>query len=199
MYSDRKKKDIILKYTKEMEIIKLRIDLIFSLKNNLGYIQPTVEFLALQLRKIIEQIVLSSLITNSEKYREYYNKLGSVWRIDYICKDIEEINEDFFPTPVVDDHEAHELKDRDGCINKEKLLEAHTKMGKLLHAENPFGTEIDYEEMREYIFEICRRIIELLNSHITKLYGGNSFLYVIMREESNGKVAIDWFEKSNNS
>ena len=101
MFTDRHKEEIIQKYKKEMEIIKLRISLVFSLENSLTYLQPTVEFLALQLRKIIEQIVLSSLITTSEKYKEYYHQLGRVWRIDYICQELLEINTDFFPFAVI--------------------------------------------------------------------------------------------------
>ena len=64
MYSNKEMNDVIYRYTREMEIIKLRLKSIVDISDKFEYAQSAVEFAALQLRKIIEQIVLSSLITN---------------------------------------------------------------------------------------------------------------------------------------
>ena len=71
MKSEEEKKKILLnRYTSEMEIIKLRIEEIKTAKQKIRYLQPIVEYKALQFRKIIEQILLSSLIANAEIYQQ---------------------------------------------------------------------------------------------------------------------------------
>lgn len=87
-----------------MGIIKLRVEEIKNAPNIIKHWQPLVEYKALHLRKIIEQILLASLIANSEVYQQYYNRLESEWNARYICRDLESIHPKFFPVAAIDDH-----------------------------------------------------------------------------------------------
>ena len=105
MYTNKQQEEIIKKYTDEMEIIKLRTNQIFTVLGKIDYLEPTVEYRALQLRKIIEQILLASLIANADEYKQFYNRLGNEWNARLICRDIERINPAFFPRavpPIID-------------------------------------------------------------------------------------------------
>ncbi|MBK6088624.1 hypothetical protein [Ruminococcus difficilis] len=196
MKSEEEKKKILLnRYTSEMEIIKLRIEEIKTAKQKIRYLQPIVEYKALQFRKIIEQILLSSLIANAEIYQQYYNRLGTEWNARYICRDLKRINPRFFPVAVIDDRENHSIIDMEDSLTSDELIEMYEKMGKLLHAQNPFGSLPDYKQLSEYIDNGCKEIIKLLRVHKTMLYGEKDFLFVIMSAKTGGRVAINWFSQ----
>ncbi len=181
------------KYIGEMEIIKLRTNLI----NNtlLKYLQPTIEFKALQLRKIIEQILLSSLIANSEKYKEYYGRLEKDWNARLISRDLARINPDFFPRAVYDDHVKHEIKYKSDALSCDEIIDIYERLSKLLHSQNPFDFPIDYEKENVFINNSLEKIVYLLNTHIIKPYGTDGFMFVGMRGlNSNGKAFVNWFE-----
>ena len=71
MKTEAPKRQFILdKYSYEMGVIKLRMEQIRAAENDFLFLIPMVEFSALQFKKIIEQIILASLITNSEIYKQ---------------------------------------------------------------------------------------------------------------------------------
>ena len=197
MYTAVQQKDIITRYVKEMEIIKLRSQSISTAFSQIGFLEPAVEYQALQLRKIIEQIVLGSLIVNSDIYLEYYNRLGRDWNIKYICRDIKQLHADYFPIAATDQHDEHVINDNpEISLTENDVLEMHERMGKLLHSHNPFASEIDYRVEADYIKECLERIVRYLSVHTIKLYGGNDFLFVVMSStNSNGRVSVNWFTK----
>lgn len=197
MYSVAQQKKIVSLYAKEMEIIKLRVQSIMSASSNIGYLTPAVEFQALQLRKIIEQIVLSSLIVNSDIYLNYYNRLGRDWNIRFICRDIRQINPEYLPIAANNMPEMETIENApERTISEDDLLGIHEKMGRLLHSPNPFASEIDYRAESKYIKVSISRIINFLSVHTIKLYGENDFLFVIMEARNkDGHVGINWFTK----
>lgn len=202
MYTPKQQEELTKKYNSEMSVIKLRGEIILNPNNPFGYVEPNVEVRALQLRKIIEQIVLCSLITNSEKYLEVYNKLGKVWNAKKICNDIKELNPDYLPVAA----EGYSSKDdpsegiivniSDNTLTESELLSIHERMGHLLHAKNPFSTEIDYISLLEFIQSSYLKIAKYLNTHTIKLYGGNDVLYVVMNSKNHdGRVVSNWFSR----
>lgn len=197
MYTEAQQKDIITRYAKEMEIIKLRTQSISTSFSQIGFLEPAVEYQALQLRKIIEQIVLGSLIVNSDIYLEYYNRLGRDWNIKYICRDIKQLHPDYFPIAATDQHDEHVINNNlEISLTENDVLEMHEKMGKLLHSHNPFASEIDYQKEADYIKKSIGRIVRYLSVHTIKLYGGNDFLFVVMSSTNNNRrVGINWFSK----
>ena len=178
-----------------MGVIKLRMEQIKTAENDIRFLIPRVEYMALQFRKIIEQILLASLITNSEVYQQYYNRIGKEWNPKYIAQDLKRVNPNFFPKAVIDHHDKHELEDIKDCLTCDELIEMYKHIGKLLHASNPFSQFPDYEAYSAYIINGCGRIIDLLNTHVIIPYGEKTLLFVIMHQGEKGEVSINWCEK----
>lgn len=63
-----------------------------------------IEFMTLQIRKIIEHIAMGNLIANKELYEEYSAKFSSNWNARYIFRDLERLNFKFYPEPVKSDY-----------------------------------------------------------------------------------------------
>lgn len=194
-YTEEQIKEILTKYTDEMSIIKLRTEQIMSATKRFDYREPAVEYMALQLRKIIEQILLASLVVNAEEYKKYHNRLGTEWNAKYICRDIERINPDFFPLAV--NNKPDQIDNKPGGISSQEILIVYDKLGKYLHSKNPFdGNQWDYKSAEEYIISNTERIVYTLNTHNVTLLGGESFLNVVMKsQEHNGQVHAVWFDK----
>lgn len=196
-FTEQQKEDIIKKYTDEMEVIKLRTNQVFSAINQFEYLEPAVEFKALQLRKIIEQIMLASLITNAEEYKTQYNRLGKEWNARLIARDLERLNPHFFPQPV-NNGSDYTIENKPSVLSCEQIIDAYEKMGKYLHSQNPFDNNArDYQAISDFIDEYTKKIIYTLNCHNVTLLGGDVFLNVVMKTKENGHVAVAWFEKCN--
>ena len=56
-----------------------------------------MEFCALQLRKILELILASSLIANKEEYEKHSKSFNKNWSIKKKLKEIKRINPNHFP------------------------------------------------------------------------------------------------------
>lgn len=193
---EEKQKELISRYASEMGIIKLRIEQIKSTSKLIKYWEPRVEYKALHLRKIIEQILLSSLIANSEIYQQYYHRLETEWNARLICRDLKRIHPNFFPVAATDDHENMEISNNlEDSLTSDEVIEMYEKMGKLLHSHNPFSPFPDYQELSKYIDDCCKKIIRFLSVHTIMMYGEKDFLYVIMEERTSGQVSINWFSK----
>lgn len=127
---EEKQKVLINRYASEMGIIKLRVEEIKKAPNIIKHWQPMVEYKALHLRKIIEQILLSSLIANAEVYQQYYNRLGREWNARLICRDLERIHPKFFPVAAIDDHENQHISDNPkDNLTSEEVIEMYEKWG----------------------------------------------------------------------
>ena len=186
--------EIAQKYISEMEIIKLRTSLINNVR--LKYLEPLVEFRALQLRKIIEQIILSSLIANADRYKEFYNRLEKDWNARNISRDLKRINPSFFPQAVTDDHDNHIITNKPDSLTCDELIKIYEKLGRLLHSSNPFNQSINYREFNVYIIESLNKIIRLLSLHTVKPYGVDGFILIGMSgTNNNGKAFANWFEE----
>lgn len=139
IYSEKHRKGIIQKYATEMEFIKIYTDHIINDSKSIIHIGARVEYKALQLRKIIELIILASLVANSDQYLAVYNRLGSVWNIKYICNELKKINEDYFPKAIELDNDNGKISFIEDTIQSDEIILIHEKMGKFLHATNPYG------------------------------------------------------------
>ncbi len=163
------------------------------------YLEPTVEFKALQLRKIIEQIIVASLRTNSEKYLEFYRRLERDWNARIISRDIARINPGFFPKAAINNPERKTIENKEGAIGCEDLISIYEKLSKYLHSTNPFSSPIDYQKAHGFINESLDKIVNLLNCHTVELFGEDGFLFVVMNSSNHGgKVGINLFESVEN-
>ena len=93
-------------YLREMWFVKNRMNAIYSIgthKQTTLFPATNIEFIGLQIRKIIEHIAMGNLIANKELYEKYSSKFSSNWNAKYIFQDLERLNPKFYPEPVKTD------------------------------------------------------------------------------------------------
>lgn len=86
-----------------MSLIKLRMRALSDVirhKRTTTYEITNIEFCVLQVRKMLELIALSSLVSDADLYREKMDKVEKMWNARLIIRDIERIHPDFFPHPI---------------------------------------------------------------------------------------------------
>src|ERR1039457_3127959 len=124
----------IEKYAGKMEEIKLRtevIHLFLSGRRDARYIPATVETVGLQFRKIFELIAFASLAANHDQYSLAYSDFAKHWEAAKLLKNLQRINPNFYPKPVIEVHSdrpgiVHDLHDRDqDYLTQKDLIEAH--------------------------------------------------------------------------
>ena len=92
-----------IRYLRNMQIIKWRIRAIKDIRTNkchTTYSATNIEFCALQFRKALELIALSSLISDLDVYREQFSDIEKKWNARWILRDIERIHPNFYPVPI---------------------------------------------------------------------------------------------------
>lgn len=193
----RKKEDVhdtrIQSYLFQMEIIKKRMDAISKIGNREQttlFRFTNIEFMALQIRKVIEHIAMSNLVVNSSLYKEYNDKFASNWNARLIFRDLERINPSFYPIPVkIVDNEYDDIKTidplTDGFLTKDEAIKVYNRCGSLMHVENPFGKQIDYAYYETQIIVWYKKIMVLLATHLIKLVDDQFMYYITMVGEDH--------------
>src|SRR5579862_5091556 len=95
----------IIKYCNVMEEIKHRTAVINAFGSGGAvalYPATTIESVYLQFRKILELVALGSLVANKTEFSKVYAGFAKYWNAQYLVKDIERINPDFYPRPIVE-------------------------------------------------------------------------------------------------
>lgn len=140
-------------YIKIIEEIKQRVDVVLRLHKGelfVEYRATQVESMILQVRKILELIVLASLSANKSIFEQNRKKFEDHWRPKDIIKDIESINPGFYPIPVEEkpseDEGVVDLVDvKTKFMDRVELLFVYSECNRCLHASNLYGEGIDYE------------------------------------------------------
>ena len=187
--------NVLQTYLKLMRIVKLRYNAIRLVRLQQDYKTPyqatQIEFCILQIRKILEIIALGSLVANEELYRYHFDNIEKMWNGRLILKDIERVNPQFYPRPIIIDtsQEIHNFVNRtDGFLTREEYVDVYDKCGKLLHSESPFSSDKDSEALYKlyetYIPAWCQKIIGLLNTHLIYIADGKTMLYITMQTDT---------------
>jgi hypothetical protein len=186
----------IEQYCNVMEEVKKR-DLVIrgflAGRCSTAYKATNLECVCLQVRKILELIALGSLVVNKEEFSKYHVNFHKYWHGGRILKDIERINPKFYPVPIKEESSsAPKIKAEwknvtEGYLTKDDFTDVYEKCGKILHADNPFGSKTDYSYYESQVTSWMSKIIRLLSTHVIHLLKEN--IYVIhMREERDDKV-----------
>jgi hypothetical protein len=187
----------IQKYAEVMKEIKLRfevINLFQSGKRDAHYQPTTVETIGLQYRKIFELIAFGSLAVNRADYSMVYADFAKHWEASKLLKNLEKINPNFYPFPVIEIPIQHPVASKQlvrrelDYLTKEELVTAHGKCGSLMHAANPFGKPIDYTYFQSSFKVWPQRIVNLLNCHQVFLPGDTGSYIVHMKEEGHEEI-----------
>ncbi|MDE2797709.1 MAG: hypothetical protein OXI94_03470 [Gemmatimonadota bacterium] len=184
-------------YIKIMEKIKQRVDVVLRLHKGelfVAYRATQVESMILQVRKILELIVLASLSANKSIFEQNRKKFEDHWRPKDIIKDIESINPGFYPIPVEekpseDEGVVADLVDvKTKFMDRVKLLFVYSECNRCLHASNLYGEGIDYEYYIKKVSIWIDWIVGLLKTHkIVLLNDDNIYL---VRMDVKGEVRI---------
>src|SRR4051812_28295584 len=130
---------------------KRYVDYMTDIKNRIDFLQNTqlqmpaqvvAEIYALQLRKIVEGVVFSSLTANREKYSELHANFARHWRIRPIIKSIKTFNNEYLPIPVLeierDGQPAWDYPKGAQFFTEDNLIEIYDDSSAIIHSEKPF-------------------------------------------------------------
>jgi len=147
---------------------------------------------ALQLRKAMEAIAFASIAPNKQQYeavRKNAEKpihFGNDWKADSIFLILEKLNPDFYPNPVSGPTQTspghwHYGQVTDGFLTKKNFEVLYKRLGKFLHADNPWGTDKGWTQLQEDISPAITKLRLLLKKHRT----------IIRAEKFNGVWIVD--------
>ena len=178
-----------------MQSVKNRLDLVSKITVD-GYLisgseYHTYEFVAIQLRKVLESVAFGSLCANRKEYAENYNNSRNEWRAKRILDNLERMHPRFYPEPLQQfvtkpDGEKHFPGVEDGFMDRNEFEELYNICSAAIHATNPFSgrTSIDF---RLPVQEWVNRIRSLLNIHRMNL-AGTETVWVVYMNGQGGKV-----------
>lgn len=191
-------------YANCMEEIKRRTDAVHAiLRGPYSTLYPitNIEFVCLQIRKILELIALASLASHKEEFSRQHQKFAELWRAKKILEDLEKLNPGFYPVPteqVLDQETGKVLEVRPVSkpyLTKADFVEVYQQCSAILHAENPYGPPKQLPQIEFGIPNWMERIKNLLNHHHVQLYSTKHQLWVLMKAESDGRVRVHLFER----
>lgn len=178
-------------YLKNMWIVKRRIRAVLSIycdtedkHTSTLFPHTNIEFSLLQIRKMLELIALSSLVSNFDLYKSQLENVERMWNARLIFREIERINPDFYPKAVIiypeDRNHWHDRKE--DVLSKEEFIKIYERIGKFMHEDSPFlsfkDAEPNYREMEKSILIWIKRIQNLLWTHLIKLEDKETLFYV---------------------
>lgn len=184
-------------YCQVMNEIKKRtnaINLMLEGRTNTGYNATNIEFCCIQIRKILELISLGSLVANQKEFANQSKKYQQYYHAERILRDIKNINPSYYPQPVIEEPansaniKSNIIDLKSGYLTENQFIKVYEKCGKIAHAENPFGSKIDYKYYEDNLPEWRDKIVKLLNSHRIKLLDDNN-LYIIHMAENRDEYA----------
>jgi hypothetical protein len=186
-------------YANVMQEIKGRIEIIrLFLSGQIHAIHKpiTTESIGLQFRKVFELISFASLTANKQQYSEAYNDFAKHWEAAKLLKNLDYINSDFYPHPVVQTPPTipgtkFNFDDREhDYLTRDDLVEAHGRCGALLHGANPYAKPIDYEFYEKQFPLWLDKTMNLLNTHVIRLEGEDEFHLCFMQVPADDKVHV---------
>ena len=135
-----------------------------------------IEYMCLQIRMLIELVLLSSLVANQRYYTKGLEKLKTEWRITSINNFLESVNKDYYPVPVefIKDETQNTIrieKLTGGFLTKEDLIDAYDTCCDYAHAENPFNNKRDYKIAYSKLKGWVEGIHRLTANHTIQLEG----------------------------
>lgn len=191
------------RYCECMDLLKLRVDVVKEIatgKRTTGFLVPDQELCCLQIRKSLELIAFAGISANLDRYSQIRAKFHQDWNGKRILSAIEGINPRFYPIPIktfVDGGGELRYEDiRDGFLTKEDLVELYDWCGQRLHSFNPFGTNSQWEDVRDRLLIEQGKIVRLLNQHRCVLSESDDEIWVNMEDLGNdGKATAYIFRK----
>ena len=161
--------------------------------------ETRIKSVAVQTRKILEDIAYAALVSNKDASRKPLEELKDLRSPREIFRDIEKIHPNFFPTPV-------EIRDPSkgkpfvsktkGVLNREKLLQVYRDLNPLAHSMNPLDEPLDLGYFEKKIPVWLEEIVNTLDTHqVMLLHHPDHFYIVKMKGDRDGSVQCTPFTK----
>ena len=185
-----------------MQLIKWRLRAISDIregKTKTTFRITNTEFCVLQIRKILELIALSALVSDADVYREKLGNIEKMWNAKLILQDLERIHPNFYPSPIyVDPQDRFQWQPpKDPYLTKDKFITIYNRCGRFLHEDVLFTSDknIDaaYTQLWDDIYCWGQLIINLLQTHLVHLYNEKN-LYFITMDGEDGRPHGNIFE-----
>lgn len=159
-------------------------------KTHCTYLQTTIESEALQLRKLLELIAFSSLVSYQEAYRSVRSDIAKDWHADRILRRIESINPKFYPAPVDGFNKKDWNRVTSGYLTRKQFERLYDTCGAILHSQNPFSKGKSSLSFHRKVPEYLGRIETLLSEHLVELAESRELIHVIAPMEENAAIQV---------
>lgn len=139
-----------------------------------------LESAILQMRKALEAVAFAAIAPNKNQYAEYraQAEINSDFTKDFNARSIfqflSKVNADFYPLPAsapiaVSSGHWHFDRRKDNSLTKGKFERFYDRLGKHLHADNPWGNDKGLENLSGDIPEVIAATRSLLSWHFTTI------------------------------
>jgi hypothetical protein len=155
------------------------VEKILALEPDFVNIQHEIEFMCLQMRGVLELIVLGSLVTNATYYNKTEDELKKMWRINRIMEALDTINPNFFPEPVLvikeENSTGFDLKPKENgnFLQRSEIEGIYNQLSDFTHPKNPYASNRDFSQMKQNIVDWWYKIMSLLDSYLIHLVNLN--------------------------
>jgi hypothetical protein len=143
-------------------------------------------------------IALGSLVANRDEFSKVYNDFAKCWNAQYLLRDIERLNPNFFHdrlSKYLPNAPVSKWNDKkEGFLTKDEFLKLYLKCGAIMHASNPYGSQIDYSYYEQNIQGWLDKIIGLLSCHTIRLLNDPNLYLVHMKDARGDRVYHYVFE-----
>lgn len=178
-------------YVNCMGEVRERINFVAGLPTgNQVNVSPVVEkeIVFLQLRKTLELIAFASLTANRDKFAAVHSKFASFWRAKDMLRDLEKVNQNFYPMPlqkpVLRSGVKHMEPLASGFLTKDDFVALYDVSSEFLHVANPFSTRNPIIRMRYNVNQWLKRIKTLLELHVMHLVDGKAWVVQVPEQGS---------------
>lgn len=157
-----------------------------------------LEAAVLQMRKALECVAYAAIAPNKKKYAECRARAEK--QPDYtkdfharkILNLLSKINSDFFPKPVsapvnLEPGKWHFDKREDESLTKNKFESFYDRLGKFLHADNPWGHDKGVKNLLDDIPKVISSVRLLLSWHFTAIRTPEFNGVWVIEAPANGK------------
>ncbi|MYE69994.1 MAG: hypothetical protein F4086_17655 [Gemmatimonadetes bacterium] len=185
-------------YRDLMEQVKKRTEAVsFFMRMHGMYAQVVAESVALQLRNILETIVLGSLVSDLPEYEKRRADIRKTKRMSLLMKTMDSVNKDYYPVPTRQVLDAfgrvtETVPVESGFLTKDECPRLYGKCGNMLHTLGPAADPFSFlDEAPEWL----NKIIALLNHHQIQLSNPDIQLWTLMNASSDSRVHVYTFER----
>lgn len=183
-------------YSQVLREIKLRVDAATEALARVPTSRFNADLAALELRIVLELVLLGSLVTNRSEIERVASALH---KHDYARakKLLERVNPDYWPRPAKQVPEGHDRFKHEptpeGYLTAAAWGRAHGFLSEQLHARNPYK-HAPFSEPVNIAYEgaagIRDQLVNLLNFHEVHLANRDCMLFAMMRTKETGDVSV---------